>query len=110
MPFQNFPISVQYCRFCGECHHNSETGFFSNDFDQWFCNTTCYYQARLSRGDLQMKNRGISQVLLDMRKENGIYCPKTIKNRKERFQEHVRNGRYKVIRKTHAREDVPIQE
>ena len=106
----SYPISVRYCRFCGDYSNKDETGFTSINLDEWFCNVTCYHQSRLSRGQVQIGNQGISSVLLKMREKNGIYDPEVIKSRKERAQERVRKGQLKFIRKTHAREDIPIQE
>ena len=106
----SYPISVRYCRFCGDYSNKDETGFSSIELDEWFCNVTCYYQARLSRGDINIKNQGLSNVLLKMREKNGIFDPEIIKRRKERAQERVRKGELKFIRRTHAREDIPIQE
>ena len=98
------PIPVNYCRFCGEYSHKDEDGFFSIDIDQWFCNITCYYQARLSMGDLGIKNNALSQELLRLRET--VYQPDVIKRRKDRARQAVQMGRIKFIRKTHAREDV----
>lgn len=100
----SYPISVHYCRFCGEHHHKDESGFFSVNLDQWFCNITCYYQARLSMGELGIKNNGLSRELLRLRET--VYVPDDIKKRKDRFRKHTQNGHFKVIRRTHAREDV----
>jgi len=103
------PITVRYCRFCGGCAQKDATGFSSIEMDEWFCNVTCYYQTRLSRGDIKI-NTHVSNVLIKMREKNGVYDPQIIKKRKERAEEGVKNGRLKFIRRTHAREDIPIQD
>jgi len=98
-----YPIPVNYCRFCGEYSHKNENGFFSLEIDQWFCNITCYYQARLSMGDLGVNNV-LSNELIRLR--DTVYQPDVIKKRKARAHQAVQTGRIKFIRRTYAREDV----
>ena len=106
MPGISYPIPVRYCEFSGEHHHRDTTGFYSLDYDCWFSNITCYYQYALSMGNPCVKN--FQDVLMKQRET--IYKPNVIRSRKERFREQVRAGMYKVIKRTHAREDIVSQD
>ena len=102
MPRQpiSYPINVRVCHFCHATHHRDTGGFDSIEFDNWFCNTTCYQLMRLKTGSLNFtKTNGLAKTLIDIRDKH--YSANVIERNRRDLTEKLRNGTYKIIRKVH---------
>tara|TARA_A200000159_G_C6987799_1_gene200325 strand:+ start:157 stop:498 length:342 start_codon:yes stop_codon:yes gene_type:complete len=95
-----YPLNVRVCHFCHAAHHRDTTGFDSIEFDNWFCNTTCYQLMRLKTGTLNFtKTNGIAKTLIDIR--NKHYSADMIERNRRNLTDKIHNGTYKIIRKVH---------
>jgi len=96
--------NVRVCAFSHQVYHLNTVGFYSEKYDAWFSNPTCYQLMRLKNGELNMKNNpSLVSTLIDIR--NKHYSTDVIERNRKKLTEKIRNNYYTVVRQIHQTSD-----